>query len=257
MPVACRGAQVAMCAGQAARRAAANNQNNGSMRKSVGGDQSMARRQPGKGAPKESPKKAEKEKPKTLPKRILMGVLDFLDQTWLQTLQYIVFLFAFQSLTATIRKSEEFYFDKYLTDTFINNPFDGDHNRLVDVRRISDIWEWKDRVLTPGLFSQAVEGEVWPDGDGASLLTGATPLSTADVVDTDNIVSITDGIIIKQVRCAHGHQPARRPLPTHTSTCTHMHALCAHIRRARIAGVTDARAAHRRCRLLRQPLVLR
>ena len=63
-------------------------------------------------------KHAEQQK-KSLPRKLASGVLSFLDQTWLQTLQYIVFLFAFQSLTGTIRKPEEFYFDKYLTDTFI------------------------------------------------------------------------------------------------------------------------------------------
>ena len=58
----------------------------------------------------------EPEVPKSCPRRAVNAVLGFLDQTWLQTLQYIIFLFAFQSLTGTIPKSEEFYFDKYLTD---------------------------------------------------------------------------------------------------------------------------------------------
>ena len=114
-------------------------------------------------APSPAPKveKKEPEVPKSLPRRCVGAVLDFLDQTWLQTLQYIVFLITFQSLTMTIRKPEEFYFDKYLSDTFINNPFDADHNRFGDIRRIADIWEWQKNVLAPGLFGQSMQGEYW------------------------------------------------------------------------------------------------
>ena len=127
------------------------------------GEQSMARRPPEIVPPKkEEPE--EPETPKSCPRRAVSGVLDFLDQTWLQTLQYIVFLFAFQSLTGTIRKPSEFYFDKYLTDTFIANAFDVDHNSFVTVRRVADVWEWQKNVLAPGLFSQSAAGEVWPDG---------------------------------------------------------------------------------------------
>ena len=145
--------------------------------------------------------KEKAEEPKSLSRKILSTVLGFLDQTWLQTLQYLVFLFAFQSLTATIRKSDEFYFDKHLTDTFINNPFDADHNRFNDVRRIADIWEWKKNVLIPGLFSnQGGEGESWPDGDGAFSTDGATPYSTYDIVEADNAASVTQGLVIKQAR---------------------------------------------------------
>jgi len=143
---------------------------------------------------------AEPEKPAGPLARCCRRVLDFLDQTWLQTLQYLVFLFVFQSLTGTIRMRAEFYFDKYLTDTFIENTFDSAHNRFEDVRRVSDIWEWTSNVLVAGIFSNADEGEAWPDGDGPFSLQGATPLSTAEVVDQANTISYTQGIIIKQVR---------------------------------------------------------
>ena len=92
-------------------------------------------------------------------------MLDFLDQTWLLTCQYIVFLITFQSLTTTIRKPEEFYFDKYLSDTFINNPFDSDHNRFGDIRRVADIWELQKNVLAPSLFAQSMHGVYWTGGD--------------------------------------------------------------------------------------------
>ena len=185
---ACRGCQAAVCANAAAR--AKNAQNKGG----AGG----AASKPKPAAKKEEPK--EDEKPKGLARRICTAVLDFLDQTWLQTLQYIIFLYTFQSLTGTIRKPEEFYFDKYLTDTYIVNPFDADHNKFTDVRRVSDIWEWQRTVLTPGIFSQSPVGEVWSDGDGVFSLEGATPYSTSDIVDMDNVVSYADGIIFKLSR---------------------------------------------------------
>lgn len=47
---------------------------------------------------------AEAERPQRPFRKVLGKLLAFLDQTWLQTLQYIVFLIAFQSLTGTIRK---------------------------------------------------------------------------------------------------------------------------------------------------------
>ena len=68
------------------------------------------------------------KKPKGKVRVCVSKVMDFLDQTWLQTLQYILFLYTFQSLVGTLRKSEEFYMDKYITDTFISNTFDSNHN---------------------------------------------------------------------------------------------------------------------------------
>ena len=76
--------------------------------------------------------------------------VDFVDQTWLQTCFYIVFLLTFQMLTNTMRHPEEFYMDKFISDTFIINTFDAPHNTLKDMRRVADIWEWCNTVLTPG-----------------------------------------------------------------------------------------------------------
>lgn len=132
-------------------------------------------------------------------RKALQAVMDFLDQTWLQTLQYILFLYTFQSLVGTLRKSEEFYLDKYITDTFIDNTFDVNHNKLSDIRRVADIWEWSNTVLLAGLFSNADAGEWWPDGDGSFHLDGATPLSTAEVVDQMNQFDFTQGVVFKQV----------------------------------------------------------
>ena len=192
MPVAARGAQGAIAAQQAAR-ALKKDAANASSKNLAGGARAKS--------PSPPPEKAKKEeKPKGPLMRACCSILGFLDQTWLQTLQYIVFLVAFQSLTGTIRKPEEFYFDKHLTDTFISNPFDADHNRFQDTRRVSDIWEWTRVVLTPGLFHHSAEGEYWPDGSGYHNLVNATPMSVSDVVDADNVVSFTQGIVFKQSR---------------------------------------------------------
>ena len=126
--------------------------------------------------------------------------LDLLDQTWLQAIFYIVFLLAFQSLTGTMRHPEEFYLDRHITNTFIDNTFDGNHNRLKDIRRVSDIWEWCNTVLVPGLFSNADVGENWPDGEGSFHLEGATPLSATDHVRLMNNFDWTQGLMFKQVR---------------------------------------------------------
>ena len=100
----------------------------------------------------------------------------------------------------SLRKSEEFYMDKYITDTFISNTFDSNHNTLATIRRVSDIWEWANTVFVPGLFSNADAGEWWPDGDGSFSLQGATPLSTSDMVNEMNAFDWTQGIIFKQAR---------------------------------------------------------
>lgn len=148
----------------------------------------------------EKEEEEEDEKPKGKIRRCLGAVMDFLDQTWLQTLQYILFLYTFQSLVGTLRKSEEFYLDKYITDTFITNTFDANHNTLASIRRVADIWEWTSNVFVPGLFSNADAGEWWPDGDGSFSLQGATPLSTSDMVNEMNAFDWTQGIIFKQAR---------------------------------------------------------
>lgn len=188
---ACR-VTAAVAAGQAAR---AGNARSGSV--GAGGSFKPV---PQRRTPTPTPPKKDDGPPKPLWRRVISSILEFLDQTWLQTLQYIVFLVAFQSLTGTIRKPSEFYFDKYLTDTFIVNTFDAAHNRFADVRRISDIWEWGDNVLVPGLFSNADEFELWPDGDGPFSLRNATPLSTSEVVDSFNVMSFAHGVVFKQVR---------------------------------------------------------
>ena len=155
----------------------------------------------------------EEEKPKATGIRGLFGkAIDFMDQTWLQTVMYIIFLLTFQSLTQTMRRPQEFYMDKYIQDTFIINTFDSNHNDFPAIRRIADIWEWCNTVLIAGLFSNADAGEWWPDGDGSFHLEDATPYSTQDMVNEMNVFDFRRGVIFRQVRaettrdCFHGHK---------------------------------------------------
>ena len=100
MPAAVRSAQAAVRANQAARqRSSATPPPQGSSgRKSPANRQSPQIGQSVKEKAAEAPKVEEEEAPKSCPRRTCRWVLDFLDQTWLQTLQYIIFLFAFQSI---------------------------------------------------------------------------------------------------------------------------------------------------------------
>ena len=143
-------------------------------------------------------------------------VLDFLNSTALQTILYLIFVGVFQSLTETLRAKEEYYFDKMVTDTFIENHFDSSHNTFESVRRTADIWEWGNNVLWPGFFANGgpcadvglvggmpVKGcndDVWPDGDGSFHGAGATAYTAAELARRMDRLDWTEGIIIRQTR---------------------------------------------------------
>ena len=136
-------------------------------------------------------------------KRCANKVLEILDMTSLQTVQYIFFLIVFQSLVATFRNGNERYFTKFIEDTFTDNTF-------YDIRRIADVYEWMNTVMVPGLFSNADTGEAWPDGDGPFHLEGQTPYTTRELVDATNTIGL-QAFVIKTVRasdttteCFHG-----------------------------------------------------
>jgi len=169
--------------------------------------------EPPKKAKAAAPAAEEEDKPRPTGIRgCFSRAIDFMDQTWLQTVMYIIFLLTFQLLTQTMRRPQEFYLDKYIQDTFIINTFDGNHNDFPAIRRIADIWEWTNTVLTAGLFSNADAGEWWPDGDGSFHLEDATPYSTQDIVNEMNVFDFRRGVIFRQVRaettrtCFHGHK---------------------------------------------------
>ena len=59
--------------------------------------------------------------------------------TYLQTVQYVVMLYCFQSLTSTVRIAEEFYLDKHVGSMMVANTFDEHHRSLRDIRRRGDL----------------------------------------------------------------------------------------------------------------------
>ena len=151
--------------------------------------------------------------------RLLAELLDIVNSTTVQTLMYIVFVFVFQMLTETLRNPKlEFYFDKLITDTFIENHFDSSHNTFESIRRTADIWEWGNTVLWPGFFANvgpcggnpggSLQGpgqkecndDVWPDGDGSFHMEGATAYTIPELVMNMDMLDWTDGLIIKQGR---------------------------------------------------------
>ena len=167
-------------------------------------------------APAAAKAKEEEEKSQNPIVRAWNRVLDFLNSTALQTILYLIFVGVFQSLTETLRAKEEYYFDKMVTDTFIENHFDSSHNTFESVRRTADIWEWGNNVLWPGFFANGgpcadvglvggmpVKGcndDVWPDGDGSFHGAGATAYTAAELARRMDQLDWTEGIIIRQTR---------------------------------------------------------
>ena len=144
-------------------------------------------------------------------------VMEIVNHTAVQTTLYIVFVYVFQTLAETVRQPKlEFYFDKMIQDTFVENHFDGSHNAFSDVRRLADIWEWGNNVLWPGFFANAgpcgdvgnrngiktCNDDAWPDGEGSFHMDGATPFSIPELVKWMDLNDWTDGVIIKTARVA-------------------------------------------------------
>jgi len=141
-------------------------------------------------------------------------LLDFLNTVTLQTLLYFMFVCTFQLLTESLRLKEEYFLDRTIADTFIENHFDSSHNTFESVRRTADIWEWGNNVLWPGLFGNAgpcdgdrvgtsaktCNDDAWPDGTGSFHLDGATPWTVAELVTRMDMLDWTDGLQLRTAR---------------------------------------------------------
>ena len=84
--------------------------------------------------------------------RAFVAVTDILNLTAVQFLLYLCFVFVFQMVAEALRIPHEYFFDKFIADTFIDNHFDSSHNTFLSIRRSADIWEWGNNVLWPGIF---------------------------------------------------------------------------------------------------------
>ena len=145
--------------------------------------------------------------------RAFVAVTDILNLTAVQFFLYLCFVFVFQMVAEALRIPTEYYFDKFIADTFIDNHFDSSHNTFLSIRRTADIWEWGNNVLWPGLLgdlgpcqsdvgfgAKACQDDVWPDGEGSFHLNGATPFTIDELVERMDSFDWTDGIVIKQAR---------------------------------------------------------
>mmetsp|Transcript_52816 Transcript_52816/g.136768 ORF Transcript_52816/g.136768 Transcript_52816/m.136768 type:complete len:894 (+) Transcript_52816:64-2745(+) len=160
------------------------------------------------------------------------SICDFLNADSVQFIMYIVYVFIFQILADAVRAPTEFFFDKMIADTFIENMFDSSHNTFGSIRRVPDIWEWGDQVLIAGLLgnlgpctsdvgaeglldSWGPEGpmnltriyagkgcndDVWPDGGGSFHLEGATGWTVEEVMQRMDQLDWTEGLFIRQTR---------------------------------------------------------
>ena len=77
--------------------------------------------------------------------RSLSCVLDLLNNVWTQFFMYCAMVVTFQLLVESMRAPQEFFFDKMIADTLVENNFDSALNTFSDIRRIADIYEWGNR----------------------------------------------------------------------------------------------------------------
>ena len=168
--------------------------------------------------------------PKPLPIRAVTFVLDTLNGTGFQFLFYIAYVLTFQSLSESLRNPQEFFFDKMIADTFIDNHFDSSHNTFETIRRTADIWEWGNNVLWPGLlgnsgpcvsdvgaaggFESSQPGthdlqslmarkgcndDAWPDGAGSFFMGNPTGWTVEEEMLRMDQLDWTEGIFLRQV----------------------------------------------------------
>ena len=77
--------------------------------------------------------------------RAFLALLEVLNNVYLQFLMYIAYVTVFFLLTNTMRAPQEYFFDKMIADTFVENSFDAALNTFSEIRRVSDIYEWGNR----------------------------------------------------------------------------------------------------------------
>jgi hypothetical protein len=156
-------------------------------------------------------------------------IMTFLNGTFFQTALYIAFVVVFQGLLGTMRRPNEFLFDKHVMDRIVENHFDSSHNTFESVRRIADIYEWGNQVFWPGLFGdlgpctenvgslnhdKACVDDAWPDGEGSFALEGASPYGLDELVQRMDQFDWTEGITFRQVRAKASDCPTSAQLST-------------------------------------------
>ena len=138
--------------------------------------------------------------------------------------------------TDTLRAHEEYYFDKLLSNTFLENTFDSNHNTFDDIRRVADVYEWGSSVFWSGLLGNAGPGcgdaggggvfnsavahsgtyvpgvrssfkggcndDGWADGEGALAMHSPSGWTMEELTARYNELDWTEGVAISQSRVA-------------------------------------------------------
>ena len=162
------------------------------------------------------------------------AVWDQLNSRAGQTLLYTLLVVIFQMIGESLRLKEELWLVQSYHESFFESRYDAQLNAFANIRREADVWEWGNRVLLPGLFSDSDVGcgpnigaaghfrssqpeattageagaafkggcndDTWPDGDGAMSRVGASAFTVPELVDRMNQMDWTDGILLKQAR---------------------------------------------------------
>jgi hypothetical protein len=140
------------------------------------------------------------------------SLVSWLNSHVTQICVYCVYIILFVNMITLIAPPPMYRSTNYLMRNFVTNSFDGDHNQLMDIRRKQDFWEWGHNVLIPGIFSDSIGGQEWPDGQGYMAHRGATAYTIDELKDEMSEIGSFAGVQFKQTRVKrvagdeyHGH----------------------------------------------------
>ena len=103
----------------------------------------------------------------------------FVNLDSVQTVLYVCAVVVFQLLVESLRVQHEFFLDDALKRTFLDNDFNEHHVDFSDIRRPSDVWNWGNQVLWPGLLGNAGPS-CWPIGPPGVFNSWADGAQPAD-----------------------------------------------------------------------------
>ena len=110
---------------------------------------------------------------------MFFALVDLCNSTTMQTLMYCAFVLIFQMLTETLRNPKlEYYFDKMITDTLVENHFDSSHNTFLERDQLTSAVpaDRYRRILLSG--TRCLEIDCWDGPDGEPLVTHGNTLCT-------------------------------------------------------------------------------
>ena len=121
----------------------------------------------------------------------------FLSNDATQMFLYVLYIALFQLISTEMRRSSEFFTTKYINDVFLEAPFSGFENpddTFMGIGEISDVYDFGDNVLWPGLFKDSYPREPTTVNDEPVKYT---PTQLAALMDR---FDWTSGIAFNQLR---------------------------------------------------------